>query len=388
MNLSPWPHYDSDQIAAATRVLSSGKVNTWTGLETTNFENDFSSFCGTNYSIALSNGTLALSAAYQSVGLGVGDELITSPRTFIATASSAVLLGATPVFADVDSQSGCITTSTIEPLITPRTKAISVVHLGGWPADMPDICNLAHSYNIAIVEDCAQAHGARIGDQSVGSFADVSAWSFCQDKIITTSGEGGMITTNNPELFEFIWSLKDHGKSYKASLNPNHPAGFRWLHDSFGSNFRLTELQSSIGIIQLKRLTAWNAIRSRNALLLTESLRELSVLRIPLPPDGITHAWYKYYVYLKPAVLASGWTRNRIMHEINILGYPCLSGGCSEIYLEKCFVDAGLTPTSPLPIARELGETSLMFLVHPTITTEQMVSYAHAIKSVLMRASR
>ena len=388
MTLAPWPQFDAEQIDAATRVLASGKVNTWTGQETMTFEQGYASWCGTARAIAMANGSLALSAAYLAICLGPGDELITTPRTFIATASSAVLLGATPVFADVDAESGSITADTIAPLITPRTKAISVVHLGGWPADMPAILELARAHDIAVIEDCAQAHGARIHGQSVGSFGDVAAWSFCQDKILTTAGEGGMVTTNRADLWDAIWAFKDHGKTQEAVYGREHLPGFRWLHERFGSNFRLTELQSAIGRIQLQRLPEWTAARTRNALLLAEALADCPVVRVPLPPEGITHAWYKFYAFVKPDALAEGWSRDRILSEIGSLGFPALSGSCSEIYLERCFQEAGLTPADRLSVARELGETSLMFLVHPTITPEQMAGYAEAVRSVVKQGCR
>ena len=246
----------------------------------------------------MANGSLALSAAYLSIGLRSGDELITTPRTFIATASSALLLNVRPVFADVDPSSGSITAETIAPLITSRTKAISVVHLGGWPADMPSILDLARSHNLFVIEDCAQAHGAKIKNKSVGSFGDISAWSFCQDKIISTGGEGGMVATNSSELWDSMWSLKDHGKSYDAVYSRAHPPGFRWLHSRLGSNFRMTEMQCAVGRIQLQRLPIWTSLRNRNALLLAGIISDCSIVRVPLPPDDITHAWYKFYAYI------------------------------------------------------------------------------------------
>jgi dTDP-4-amino-4,6-dideoxygalactose transaminase len=388
VTLAPWPQFDAEQIDAATRVLASGQVNTWTGQETTAFEMEYARWCSTQHAIAMANGSLALSAAYLAVGLGPGDELITTPRTFIATASSAVLLGVKPVFADVDAESGAITVATIAPLITPRTKAISVVHLGGWPADMLAILELARAHGISVIEDCAQAHGARIHGQSVGSFGDVAAWSFCQDKIITTAGEGGMVSTNRADLWDAMWAFKDHGKTHEAVYRREHSPGFHWLHERFGSNFRLTELQSAIGRIQLQRLAEWTAARTHNALLIAEALADCPAVRVPLPPEGITHAWYKFYAFVKPEALAEGWSRDRILSEIAALGYPALSGSCSEIYLERCFQQAGLAPAERLPVARELGNTSLMFLVHPTITAEQMAAYVDTIRSVVQRACR
>ena len=387
-SLAPWPQFDEEQIAAVARVLRSGRVNTWTGGETTAFEQEFASWSGTSYAIAMANGSLALSAAYLAIGLCPGDELITSPRTFIATASSAVLLGARPVFAEVDADSGAITAATIAPLITPRTKAIAVVHLGGWPAEMPAICDLARSHGLAVIEDCAQAHGARIDSRLVGSFGDVAAWSFCQDKIITTAGEGGMVTTSRDDLWDRMWSFKDHGKTHEVVFGREHPPGFRWLHERFGSNFRLTELQSAIGRLQLQRLPEWTSARTRNALLLAEALALCPAVRVPLPPEGLTHAWYKFYAFVNPEALADGWCRDRILSEIAALGYPALSGSCSEIYLERCFQEAGLAPAERLPVARELGETSLMFLVHPTMSPDQVAGYAEAVRSVVLRACR
>ena len=387
-SISPWPFYGPEEITAASQILSTGRVNSWTGDETAAFEQEFAHYTSTNFALAMCNGSLALSASYLSLGLEHGDEIITTPRTFIATASSAVLLGLKPIFADVDPDSGSITSETVAPLINSRTKAICVVHLGGWPADMPSLCDLARAHNLHVIEDCAQAHGASICGQSVGSFGDVSAWSFCQDKIISTAGEGGMVTTSDEKLRDTIWSFKDHGKSRKLISSREKSPGFRWLHESFGSNFRLTELQSAIGRIQLRQLSSWSTRRTSNAMQLALALSDISIVRVPLTPDSIVHAWYKFYAFVCTDSLADGWSRDRILSEISCLGFPAYSGSCSEIYLEKCFQDRGLAPNYRLPVARLLGETSLMFLVHPTITSEQMASYASCIRSVLLRATR
>ena len=392
MSISPWPSYDEDQIKAVSAVLKTGKVNYWTGSLCKSFEDEFSSWCKTRFSVALANGSLALSSAYLATGLKPGDELITTPRTYIATASSAVLLKINPIFADVDINSGCITAKNIEPLITKRTRGISVVHLGGWPADMQSICELAKAYDLKVIEDCAQAHGARIliNDdwRSVGTFGDVATWSFCQDKIISTGGEGGMISTNNEEIWNLIWSFKDHGKSWSKVHNQKHPPGFRWLHNRFGSNFRLTEIQSAIGRIQLKRLQDWNLVRTQNANILIEALTDCSAIRVPIPPSNVHHAWYKFHCYVNTDELLDGWSRDRIVYEINSIGFPAFHGSCSEIYLETCFQNSGLVPKHRLKNARQLGESSLMFLVHPTIDSDQMSTYASAIKSVMKFACK
>ena len=388
MKISNWPFFDQEQISAVSKVLSSGKVNAWTGEECKLFEREFASYFSSKYSVAMANGTLALWAAYNSLGINKDDEIITTPRTFIATSSSALMLKAEPIFADVDRDSGSITAKTIEPLISKKTKAISLVHLGGWPADMEGIRNLAQSKNLFLVEDCSQAHGATISGKSVGSFGDISTWSFCQDKIISTGGEGGMVTTSNENLYNKVWSFKDHGKTLEALKRSDQSNTFKWLHEELGSNFRLTEMQSAIGRIQLRNLISTQKRRAENAYFLANYLKDIKVIRIPLPNKNIKHAWYKFYIYLKLKYISSDWNRDRIISEIISKGFPAFSGSCSEIYLEKCFKKLGHSPIKRLPIAKELGETSLMFLVDQTISKENLVKYAETIKCILNKASK
>ena len=386
MLISAWPSFNQDQQEIVKNVLSSGKVNYWTGVEGKEFEKEFSEYIGTKYSIAIANGTLALAAAYEAIGLKDSDEIITTPRSFIATASTAVLRGAVVKFADVDKFSGNITVESISPLINKKTKAIVVVHLAGWPADMEQICKLAKQNGIYVIEDCAQAHGAKINGKSVGSFGDISAWSFCQDKIISTAGEGGMVSTNNFDMWDKMWSIKDHGKSFDAVFKSNHPPGFRWTHENFGNNYRLTEIQSAIGRYQLKQLNNWNIIRKRNVNIIIEHISNLSAIRIPLPGDNISHAWYKLHVFINENNLREDWSRDRIVSEINSLGYPAFYGSCSEIYKEKCFSKLMNQEFRTLQNAKELGKTSIMFLVHPTITEDQMLCYARCISEVIKRS--
>ena len=392
IEFSKWPIYETSEIEEVCRVLGSGNVNYWTGSQTTSFENEFAALIGSTKAIAIANGSLALSAAYKSVGLQKGDELITTPRTFIATSSTAAELGVKLIFADVNIDSGCLTAETIEPLITKKTKAISLVHLGGWPADMESIMKLSRHYKIPVIEDCSQAHGAKIKNKSVGSFGLVSTWSFCQDKIISTGGEGGMITTSDPKIWDFIWSYKDHGKNYeKININTHNHVGFRWMHDEIGTNMRLTEMQSVIGRSQIRKLNDWNLKRKINADFFRDSLSSISLLRIPTPPKEITHAWYRFYVYINPDRLMTDWDRDRIIKEIKELGVPIFSGSCSEIYLEKCLQKYGniniTTNSNRLPIAKELGETSLCFLVHPNLKYDEIDYQIKIIKQVLNKAS-
>ena len=382
LSFSPWPFFSQDEIEAAAAPLTSGKVNYWPGAEGREFEKEFAAFTGCSHAIALANGTVALELALYALGIGPGDEVITTCRTFIASASCIVMRGAIPIVVDVDPTSQNITADTIRPHITPRTKAIICVHLAGWPCAMDPILELAREHGLKVIEDCAQAHGATYKGKPVGSLADVAAFSFCQDKIMTTGGEGGMLTTNDEVLWRKAWEFKDHGKSYDAVYNRHHEPGFRWLHDSFGTNMRLTEMQSAIGRVQLRKLPEWTAARQRHAAILTESFSRIPALRLTPVPSEKSHAMYKYYVFVRPEMLASGWDRDMVMNAINAEGIPCFSGSCSEIYLEKAFVDAGYGPTERLPVAKALGETSLMFLVHPTLTDEDMYDTCRAVEKV------
>ncbi|MBM9531577.1 DegT/DnrJ/EryC1/StrS aminotransferase family protein, partial [Desulfoprunum benzoelyticum] len=363
----PWPNFTAEEAEAVASVLLSNRVNYWTGKEGREFEKEFAAWAGTRYAIALANGTVALDAALLALGIGRGDEVVVTPRTFLASASCIANARAVPVFADVDRDSQNITAATIRAVLTPRTRAVICVHLAGWPCDMDAIMALAEERGLAVIEDCAQAHGARWRGRPVGSIGHIGAWSFCQDKIMTTGGEGGMVTTDDRELWARMWSLKDHGKSWEAVYERQHPSGFRWLHEGFGTNWRLTEMQAAIGRIQLRRMEEWHARRLGNAEAIWRACRGLPGLRVPVIPPEVEHAAYKCYVFVEPAALKPGWDRDRVMSEIVARGVPCYSGSCSEVYLEKAFDGTGWRPEERLPVARELGETSLMFLVHPGI---------------------
>ncbi|GAL12366.1 4-keto-6-deoxy-N-acetyl-D-hexosaminyl-(lipid carrier) aminotransferase [Vibrio astriarenae] len=385
-NFSPWPSYTEEEASAISRVLLSNKVNYWTGDESRLFEKEFAKWVDCSYAIALANGTLALDLALKAVGIEVGDEVITTPRTFLASASSIVTSGASPVFADVDLNSQAITAESIKAVLTPKTKAVIVVHLAGMPAEMDSIMELSEQYGFYVIEDCAQAHGAKYKGRSVGTIGHVGAWSFCQDKIMTTGGEGGMVTTNDKQLWSLMWSYKDHGKSFDAIYNRQHPPGFRWLHESFGTNWRMTELQASIGRIQLGRMKNWSSLRRSNAQKIDEVVADLNVVRrVEVPPHCI-HAEYKHYMFIEPRYLATGWNRDRVVESIVELGVPAYQGSCSEVYLEKAFENTPWRPKKRLPNAVTLGDTSLMFLVHPTLTDEEMNKTCRVVRSVLLEA--
>jgi dTDP-4-amino-4,6-dideoxygalactose transaminase len=364
----PWPAFTQEEADAVTRVLLSNKVNYWTGQECREFEKEFALWVGSSYAVALANGTLALELALKALGINFGDEVVVTPRTFFASASCIVALGAKPVFADVDNNTQNITAASIEAVLSPRTKAIICVHLAGMPCDMDPIMKLADKYGLFVIEDCAQAHGARYKGVSVGSIGHIGAWSFCQDKIMTTGGEGGMVTTDDRELWAAMWAYKDHGKSWSAVYEKDHPPKYRWLHESFGSNFRMLEMQAVIGRIQLKRMNEWSLRRREYAEMIWSVAKQQFWLRVPDVPVWAEHAAYKCYVFVEPSVLPKSWDRDRIIAEINTHGVPCYSGSCSEIYLEKAFENTEWRPKERLPTAKKLGETSLMFLVHPTLS--------------------
>lgn len=384
---SPWPSFSEEEANAVRDVILSNKVNYWTGQECREFEKEFAAWAGTEYAIALANGTVALDVALQALGIGAGDEVVVTPRTFLASVSSIVNVGAVPVFAEVDRDSQNITAETIHAVLTPRTRAVICVHLAGWPCDMDPIMALAAEHDLKVIEDCAQAHGAQYKGRPVGSIGHVGAWSFCQDKIMTTGGEGGMVTTNDRALWSKMWSLKDHGKSWEAVYERQHAPGFRWLHESFGTNWRMMEVQAVIGRIQLRRMADWHASRLANAQQIWDCARQLPALRVPAIPEGSVHAAYKCYVFVEPSQLKAGWDRDRILGEIAARGVPCFSGSCSEVYLEKAFDDTGWRPAERLPVARELGETSLMFMVHPTLTSAEIDKTCAVLAEVMAEAT-
>jgi dTDP-4-amino-4,6-dideoxygalactose transaminase len=370
---SPWPSFSSEEADAVRRVLLSNKVNYWTGDEGRQFEREFADWCGTSHAIALANGTVALDVALQALGIGEGDEVIVTPRSFIASVSCVVSAGAIPVFADVDPDSGNLGAKTIASAITSRTRAVICVHLAGWPCDMDPIMALADEHRFAVIEDCAQAHGARYKGRSVGASGHIGVWSFCQDKIMTTGGEGGMVTTSDEALWRRMWAYKDHGKSYEAVYERQHPDGFRWLHETFGINGRMTEMQAAIGRIQLRRMVDWHAARKSNAEAIFEVCQRFpDKLSAPQVPDFCEHGYYKCNVHIRPEGLNKGSSRDAIISRINAFGVPCFSGSCSEIYREKAFDDTGFRPAARLPVARKLGETTLMFLIHPTLTRKEI----------------
>ena len=381
-----WPFCNDEMVRAASQVLESGQLNYWTGNEGKKFESEFADFVGSQHAIAVSNGTVGLELALATLEIGPGDEVIVPSRTFIATASAVVMRGAKPICADVDPETQNLTAETIRAQLSSKTRAVIPVHLAGLPCQMNPILELARQHDLRVIEDCSQAHGARYLGHHVGSLGDIGVFSFCQDKIMTTGGEGGMVVTNDPALWKKAWSFKDHGKCYDTVHRPNHPPGFRWLHKSFGTNWRMTEMQSAIGRVALRELPGWIEQRRRNALLLLRRFKKIDSLRTPTPPKNCFHSFYKFYTFVRTEKLKPDWNRDRIIQEVLKQGVPCFSGSCGEIYLEKAFTNAW-EPVTRHPVAQELSETSLMFRVDPALDHTFVTATCDAVEKVLRQAS-
>jgi dTDP-4-amino-4,6-dideoxygalactose transaminase len=381
-----WPHFDEEIVEAVSDVLRSGKVNYWSGPHGRKFEEEFATAVQTEHAVVVANGTVALELAMAGLRIGAGDEVIVPSRTFVASASAVVMRGATPVVCDIDEVTQNLTAETIRPCLTSRTKAIIAVHLAGWPCDMDPITALAKEKGLKVIEDCAQAHGATYKGRPVGGIGDVGCFSFCQDKILTTGGEGGMVVTNSHYLWQRCWSFKDHGKDWDAVYNTPSQNVFKFVHEDFGTNWRMTEMQSAIGRIILQRLPGWVEQRRANAACLTHGLSQIDGVTVHSPAEDVGHSFYKFYAFLDCSKFQSEWTRDKVVRALQAEGIPCGSGSCGEIYLEKAFGRHGFGPTKPLPVARRLGETSLMFVVHPTLGKQDMEETCQAVSKVLRKA--
>lgn len=379
----PWPHVDTCALESVVETLKSGNLNYWTGSHGRLFEEEFASIVGVPHAVGVANGSVALELALHALGVERGSDVIVPSRTFVATASSVVLYGSRPVFADVDARTQNITVETIEAALTPQTSAIVVVHLAGWPCEMDRIMEFAKDRGLKVIEDCAQAQGAMFRGRPVGSWGDAAAFSFCQDKIMTTGGEGGMVTLKTERAWKLAWSFKENGKNWDAIQRGHNPSRFRWVHDDIGTNLRLTEIQSVLGRESLLRIPQWLEIRRQHASTMLERLGRIDSLSVSAPSEEVGHAYYKFYAFVRPECLSPGWTRERILQAINAEGIPCFTGSCSEIYREKAFKDMGLAPSTRLPVARQLGDTSLMFLVHPTLTAADIEDTCLAVEKVM-----
>jgi dTDP-4-amino-4,6-dideoxygalactose transaminase len=373
-----YAYNDKFSLNKVNKILKSTKVNYWSGTEGRNFEKEFSKYVGNKYSVAVSNGSVALELALKSLNLNQNDKVIVSPRSFVISASCVINLGLNPVFSDVD-RNGNLSIEGISKAFTKSVKAIILVHLNGLPCDMDPIVKFAKKNKIYLIEDCAQAHGAIYKNKPVGSFGDVSTWSFCQDKIISTGGEGGMISTNDKKIWMKCWSLKDHGKNYKNVFFKKHKQGFRWLHDELGSNHRMTEIQSALGRHQLKNLDKQIKKRNKIANLYLKGLKYfwLKTNLIQKPNfvcsscplkdnkfkncNSCRHSFYRLNFFLNIKKI----NQIELIDKLSNANISCGVGACPEIYREKVFKKLKAYPKKRLPNAKILGETSLMFSINP-----------------------
>lgn len=381
-----WPQYEQDEIDAVVRVLASGRVNSLMhGDECRAFEQEFADYCGMPHAISLANGTLALELAFRALGVGAGDEVIVPARSFFASASAVVAVGAVPVFADIDVESHTIDPDAVKALITDRTRAILCVHLAGWPCDMDALCALAQAHGLVVVEDCAQAHGAAIRGKKVGSFGDAAAFSFCTDKIMSTGGEGGMLLLRDAAHWRRAWAYKDHGKNVSLLSAPSSGHGFRYVHESFGTNWRLTEMQAAIGRVQLRKLPDWLRQRRSNAAVLRRRLSDHPLVQLPAIPDGVEHAYYKFYLMLNLEGFAPGADRSDIIAELVHNGIAAGSGSCPDMSRELAVRNSPHPNTRLLPVAAEVGERSLMLPVDHLFGEEAMNFMADILLNALDR---
>jgi len=352
------PLLGPEEIESVTRVIESGMIAC--GPETKKFEDEFASFVGSKFACAVSNGTAALELALFSSGIGPGDEVITTPFTFVATANAILSCGATPVFADINESTFNLDPESTRSRITERTKAIIPVHLYGLPADMDSFSRISDEHDLTIIGDAAQAHGAAIGDRKVGTLSDMECFSFYPTKNMTT-GEGGMVTTNDEELYIKLNSIRNHGR-------PDSQLGV-YEYVRFGLNLRLTDIGSAIGRVQLRKLNGFNAIRSRNANRLSERLPPAEDVILPNLPDGFTHVWHQYTIRVED--------RSSLAEHLRALGIG------TGLYYPRLVFDYPHLGSygSECPVASRIVGQVISLPVHAGLTLEEVDEVADAVKS-------
>jgi dTDP-4-amino-4,6-dideoxygalactose transaminase len=365
MKKKNWPNYSRNLILKVNKVLKSGKINYTTGPYGKKFEKNFSKFVGNKYSVAICNGTVALEVAIKSLKLPKNSEIIVTARSFFSSAACIVNTGYTPIFADVDLSTQNISIENIKKKLSKKTKAIICVHLAGLPCEMNDISKLAKEKKLKIIEDCSQAHGASIDNRQVGRFSDVATWSFCNDKIISTLGEGGMISTNNKKIYNICKEYINHGTSNVQTKNSEK---FVYNKNSFGTNLRITEIQSIAGIEQLKDLKKIQKIREKISYNYFNIIsRYRNFINCYMPPKNIKSAWYRFYFFLNPSIKNCQKVRFKIIESLKKNDVKCFTGSCPEIYLEKAFKKSKYPNVNRLKNCKILGETSIALDVNHTL---------------------
>lgn len=392
-----YPYYPDKLLNKIIKTFKSGKVNYWTGKEGKFFEKEFSRYLGNKYSVAVSNGSVALEIALKALNLKKNAHVIVTPRSFIISASCVINLGFKPIFADVNSN-GNLSIEGIKKSYTKQVKAIILVHLNGLSCDMDPIINFAKKHKIKIIEDCSQAHGAVYKNKPVGSYGDISTWSFCQDKIMSTGGEGGMISTNNKSIWEKCWSIKDHGKNYLITHTKKNKLGFKWLHHNFGSNYRMTEVQSLIGRYQLKDLNY--QVKKRN-LIANQVISSLKIFwekyhLISQPNfecsscikkikkkncNNCIHAFYRLNLFIN----VNREKKLKILNNIQKKKVNCNEGPCPLIFKEKIFKKLKIKPKNKLTNAIVLGDRSIVYHINPNISPNKLKYDIKIIKNFLLK---
>lgn len=360
------PFLGEDEKAAVLDVLLSGMLSQ--GAKVKEFEESFASFVGTKYAVATSNGTTALHAALLAHGICSGDEVITTPFTFIATANAITMTGAKPVFVDIEENTFNLNPNLLEAAITEKTKAILPVHLFGRSADMKKIQEIAEKHNLLVIEDACQAHGAATNNQNinpntnqkVGSFG-TACFSFYPTKNMTT-GEGGIITTDNFAIAENLRKIISHGSSQ------------RYYHDFVGYNYRMTDLAAAIGIVQLKKLNYFNLQRKQNAQYLNEQLRTIKGIKVPENVSG--HVFHQYTIIITPDF---GYTRDQVKSFLTEKGIGSSVFYPLPIHQQKAYESYN---NQSFPVTEKLSQQVLSLPVHPLLNGEDLQKIVNAIKEL------
>ncbi len=396
----PWPVLGEDDVEAVAEVLRSGKLTQLTGGAVAAFEQAFAAWHGVGHCVATSSGTTAIHTALAALDIGPGDEVIVPAHTFIASGTPVLHQGATPVFADIDERTYCISPESVAGRVTARTKAIIAVHLNGHPADMGALLALAEPRGIAVVEDAAQAHGAgwgaignlqsAIGDgksemwQKVGTIGRVGCFSFWEDKIMTTGGEGGAVITDDDALAERMRRIRHHGEGPMAGDPSRRPSGApqgarSYYHLELGYNYRMTSMQAATGLVQLRRLDEYVEARRRNAAYLSERLGEIDGVEAPFVAEYAVHSYYKYIGWLRPE---TGIDISDFVRAVAAEGVPISRRYPTPLPRQPVFrgFEAGACP-----VAERLAGELFTLLVHPTVETGDLDDVAEAIRKVRQR---
>lgn len=361
------PKIGEEEIEAVTKVMRSGMLTSGLGAgpKVLEFEKNYAEFAGVKHAIAVNTGTAALHAALMAAGIKIGDEVILPSFTFVATAEAVVLAGGKPVFADIDPLTFTISAESIETAITSRTKAIVPVDLYGLPVDMKPIKEIAYIQNMAIVQDCAQSHGATYEGKPTGTLANLACWSLYAAKNIGT-GEGGVVTTDNDELAEKVRMVRTHGEKVKyQSL-------------MLGTNYRMTEIQAAIGVVQLRRLPDFLAKRTRNAQRLTKNLEKTEKIALPPELKNRKPSWYLYTIRIKNILEKD---RNNIIKEMH---KKCI--GAEAYYpipVHQMPYYRETFRTFNLPETEKAAKQVLSIPIHPSVTEEQIDFISQTLLSLL-----